>query len=149
MRDFTIDEVIEEIAKDYPFIEVKVLKGIVKQSLDNIIEIMKDGKGDIRIQFGDIHSIYREVDVRDTFADLDETKILTGIDSQLAKAQEREAKGIHTTRVRGRGKVKRIYNPRHPAYPVHLREYTEGSPGEAHGPLHSGPEVSSNSETPG
>lgn len=145
MRDFEIDDIIEEISKDYPDIEKKVLKKICKESLLNMIKIIKKGKDQIMLKHADIHSVYQEIDVKPVFADLDETKFLTGIDEQIAKNQEREAKGIFAARLRSGSKVKRIYNTRPPAYPVYARPDTERSSGEVCGPIHSGEEIQSNS----
>jgi hypothetical protein len=126
MRDFTVNEIVAEIARDYPYIPVKVIDRICKKSLDKIIHIVKKGKAQIRLQHADIHSIYQEVNVSAIFADLDESRFLNLEESKLAKAQELEAKGIYSTRKRGRGNVKRVYNTRPNTNRVHAETYTEG-----------------------
>jgi hypothetical protein len=127
MRDFTLEEVVKVISKDYPYVPEKVIKHICKHAFKKIISIMSKGKAQIRLQHADIHSIYQEIDVSAIFADLDESRFLNKEESQLAKAQELAGKGIYTTRKRGRGKVTRIYNTRPVAHPVHAGQHTEGS----------------------
>lgn len=149
MRDFTIKDIATEIAKDYPYISEKVILKICKESLNNIMKIMKKGKAQIHLRHADIHSIYQEIDVRAIFADLDEARMLTGEQLELSKYQELAGKGIYSTRVRGRGKVKRVYNTRHSSHPVYAGQYPEGSLGDVRESSHNGEKVYSDSKASG
>lgn len=143
MRDFTIDDIVKEIARDYPHIDEKVLKKVCTHSLNQIIGIVKKGKAQIHLRKADIHSIYQEVNVTDVFADLDESRCLNREELKLAKAQERAAKGVYTTRKRRGGKVRRVYDTRLAAYPVYAGTHPEGSLPAVREPEQCGEEVQS------
>ena len=149
MRDFTIDDIVKEISKDYPYIPEKVIKKVCKQSLDSIIAIIQKGKGQVHLRKADIHSIYQEINVTPIFADLDESRCLNAEESVLAKAQERAGKGIYTTRKWSGGKVKRVYHPRPPAYSVYAGQHTEGGIPDVREPEQCGQEVQGIGSTPG
>ncbi len=149
MRDFTINDIVKEFARDYPHIPEEVIRYICKHSLNSIIDIVKEGKAQILMKNADIHSVYQEIDVTPIFADLDESRFLNKEELKLAKAQELAGKGIYTTRKRRSNKIKRVYDPRFAAHPVYAGIYPERDVSTIRESEQRGEEVQGTGSSPG
>lgn len=80
MRDFTINEAADEAALNFPGIDRDAVRHICNSAINNILSIIEKKEGRIRLQHGEIHTIYFEVvpkEQRAAFADLDESRELT------------------------------------------------------------------------
>lgn len=95
MRDFTIREAADEAASNFPGIPRAVTRHICQAVMDNILDIIAEKKGRIRLQLADIHTIYYDIvpdEQRAKLADLDESRVLTEEEEALFIIQRNSEK---------------------------------------------------------
>jgi hypothetical protein len=80
MRDFTIDDIVNEIYDELGFTGSKtVLKNIIRHHFKRIIKIMKSKRDRIMLKENDIMTIYTNPDIKELMgkvADVDETRVI-------------------------------------------------------------------------
>lgn len=94
MKDFTIKEAADECAANFPGIPLEVTRHICESVMASIVDIVRHKKGRIRLQHGDIHTIYYDIvpaEVRAMLADLDESRPLTEEEEFLTTVERSNA----------------------------------------------------------
>lgn len=78
MKDFTLDDIAEELSKKHPDIPVVVIRKICKYAFSVINSVVETGKARVSIRKADIMTIYKDYDrdaVNQSIMDLDETRM--------------------------------------------------------------------------
>lgn len=108
MRDITINELADETALNFPGIPKEVVRYVCNSTLNSVIKVVEAKDGRIRLQHGDIHTIYHDIvpsEQRAALADLDESRVLTKEEEELHILTSLAQKNLF-------GKIKRL-NRRH------------------------------------
>lgn len=100
MRDIKVSELADEAAENFPGIPKEVVRYLCNSVMQSILKVVKIKDGRIRIQHGDIHTIYYDIvpsEQRALLADLDESRVLTKQEEELFISQRAQNKNIRRT----------------------------------------------------
>lgn len=115
MKDFTINEAADEAALNFPGIPQDVVRHICNSVMNSVTDIVEKKKGRIRLQHGDIHTVYFDVTPsvqRAAFADLNEVEFLTKEQEAQTIIERKNAQpNLSRKNERLYRRYKRIHNP--------------------------------------